>query len=114
MTPDRQYWRPDKREAMTVSIYPIAVSAAAVVGACTLWWRLHRLQQASRRFRAATHLTEAVHHRDMEAFRARVEAAMAEQRVAAAEKRVLAAAEQIVTAELARTTRPNPQEGETP
>ncbi|MFJ2279190.1 hypothetical protein ACIOEZ_34140 [Streptomyces sp. NPDC087866] len=100
-----------------MTVYPIAVAVAAVVGACAIWWRLHRLQQATRRFRAAVRLTEAAHHRDMVAFRARVAAAIADQEAAAHlldEVAVLDAAEDIVNAELARTTRHNPQEGDTP
>ncbi|MFI6653265.1 hypothetical protein ACIBI8_37455 [Streptomyces sp. NPDC050529] len=99
-----------------MTVYPIAVAvaAAAVVSACTAWWRLHRLQGDIRRFRAAVRLTEAVHHRDVEAFQRRIQAAVDEHRTAEAVDQLLAEAEAIVTAELARTTHHNPQEGDTP
>ncbi|WP_331728972.1 hypothetical protein OG693_39125 (plasmid) [Streptomyces sp. NBC_01259] len=116
MTPPiQQFRRPE--EAMTV--YPIAVTvfaALAVAGGVT-WWRLRRLQHLIRKERAAVRLTEGAHHRDMEAFKRRIRAAAAEQKAAAAlfdELALLAEAEDIVTAELARTTHHNPQEGDTP
>jgi hypothetical protein len=114
MTPTPHDWRPNKEEAMTV--YPIAVVvfAALTVGACIGWWRLRSLQHAIRTERAAVRLTEAAHHRDTEAFQRRIHAAVAEHRNAELRDRLLAEAEQIVTAEYARTTRHNPQEGDTP
>ncbi|MEU9947016.1 hypothetical protein [Streptomyces sp. NPDC047939] len=113
--PIQQFRRPE--EAMTVYPIAVAVAAAAVVGACTGWWRLRRLQHLIRRERAAVRLTEGAHHRDMEAFKRRLRAAAAEQRAAARlldELALLTEAEDIVTAELARTTHHNPQEGDTP
>lgn len=102
-----------------MTVYPIAVAvvAALAVSGGVACWRLHRLRCSVRRWRAAVRLTEAAHHRDMEVFRARIRAAVAEQSAAAAlldEVAVLTAADAIVAAELARTTRHNPQEGETP
>lgn len=114
-SPTRPFRRPE--EAMTV--YPIAVtvSAALAVAGGVTWWRLRRLQDLIRKERATVRLTEGAHHRDMQAFRARLRAAAAEQAVGSRlldELALLTAAEDIVTAELARTTHHNPQEGETP
>lgn len=97
-------------------MYPIAVVvfAALTVGAGIGWWRLRTLQHAIRTERAAVRLTEAAHHRDAEAFQRRIHAAVAEHRDAELRDRILAEAEQIVSAEYARTTRHNPQEGEQP
>jgi hypothetical protein len=108
MTPTPHDWRPDKEEAMPM--YPIAVFvfAALTVGAgAVLAWRLHTLQRAIRVERAAVRLTEAAHHRD-------IQNVMAAHRAAELGEQVLTEAEQIITAELARTTRHNPQEGDTP
>ncbi|MFG2676954.1 hypothetical protein [Streptomyces sp. NPDC048445] len=102
-----------------MTVYPIAVTvfaALAVAGGVT-WWRLRRLQHLIRKERATRRLTEGAHHRDMEAFRRRLRAAAAEQEAGARlldELALLTAAERIVTAELARTTHHNPQEGDTP
>lgn len=90
-----------------MTVYPIAVAVAAVVGACTIWWRLHRLQAHVRRFHTAARLTEAAHHRDTQAL-------VAMHRAVELREQVLTEAEQIVSAEYARTTRHNPQEGDTP
>ncbi|MFF2411832.1 hypothetical protein [Streptomyces sp. NPDC058092] len=99
-----------------MTVYPIAaaVFAALTVGAGLAWWRLRALQRLIRRERATVRLTDAAHHRDMEAFKRRIRAAVAEQRAAEDRDQVLAEAEQIITAEYARTTHRNPQEGETP
>ncbi|MEU0837100.1 hypothetical protein [Streptomyces sp. NPDC005969] len=92
-----------------MSVYPIAVTvfAALTVGAGLAWWRLRNLQRAIRVERAAVRLTEAAHYRDTEAL-------LAARRTAELRDQILAEAEQIITAELARTTRHNPQEGDTP
>ncbi|MFF6931576.1 hypothetical protein [Streptomyces californicus] len=99
----------------------VAAVLAVVAGAGRVWWQLHRLRRVLRAERAATLLADAVHHRDLEAFRTRVAAAVAEQRAAeeftgraASELAVMAAADAVVAAELARTTHHNPQEGDTP
>ncbi|MFD7615734.1 hypothetical protein [Streptomyces sp. NPDC059802] len=99
-----------------MSVYPIAVAgfAALTVGAGLAWWRLRSLQRLIRLERATVRLTEAAHHRDMHAFQRRIRALVAEQRAAELREQLLAEAEQIITAELARTTRHNPQEGDTP
>ncbi|MEV6146341.1 hypothetical protein [Streptomyces sp. NPDC051992] len=99
-----------------MSVYPIAVAgfAALTVGAAIGWWRLRALQRVIRLERATVRLTEAAHHRDAEAFRRRIRAAVAELRAAELREQLLAEAEQIITAEYARTTRHNPQEGDTP
>ncbi|MFE7111730.1 hypothetical protein ACFU98_29300 [Streptomyces sp. NPDC057575] len=97
-------------------MYLIAVAgfAALTVGACLAWWRLRSLQRLIRLERATARLTDAAHHRDAEAFKRRIRAAVAEQRAAELRNQLLTEAEQIITAEYARTTRHNPQEGETP
>ncbi|WP_329203800.1 hypothetical protein [Streptomyces sp. NBC_01435] len=99
-----------------MSVYPIAaaVFAALTVGAAIGWWRLRNLQRVIRLERATARLTEAAHHRDTEAFKRRIRAAVAEHQAAEDRDRILSEAEQIVTAEYARTTRHNPQEGDTP
>ncbi|WP_406163893.1 hypothetical protein OG298_45410 (plasmid) [Streptomyces sp. NBC_01005] len=99
-----------------MSVYPIAaaVFAALTVGAGLAWWRLRTLQRLIRLERATVRLTEAAHHRDMNAFQNRVHALVAEHRAAELRDDLLADAEQIVAAEYARTTRHNPQEGDTP
>ncbi|MFB7222381.1 hypothetical protein [Streptomyces sp. NPDC056227] len=99
-----------------MSVYPIAVTvfAALTVGAGLAWWRLRNLQHAIRRERAAVRLTEAAHYRDTQAFERRIRAAVAKDRATELRDRILTEAEQIITAELARTTRHNPQEGDTP
>ncbi|WP_406516349.1 hypothetical protein OH809_45240 (plasmid) [Streptomyces sp. NBC_00873] len=99
-----------------MSVYPIAVAvfAAVTVGAGIGWWRLRTLQHVIRRERATVRLTEAAHHRDTQAFQRRIHAAVAEHRTAELRDRLLAEAEQIVSAEYARTTRHNQQEGDTP
>jgi threonine dehydrogenase-like Zn-dependent dehydrogenase len=115
MTPTPHDWRPDKEEAKPM--YPIAVFvfAALTVGAAGLaWWRLRTLQRVIRVERAAVRLTEAAHHRDTQAFQRRITDAMAAHRAAELGEQVLTEADRIITAELARTTRHNPQEGETP
>lgn len=98
-----------------MSVYPIAVAVFAALTVCAglAWWRLRNLQRVIRRERATVRLTEASHHRDTEAFKRRIRAAVAEQRAAELRDRLLTEAEQIVTAEYARTTRHNPQEGDT-
>lgn len=114
MTPTPHDWRPDKEEAMPV--YPIAVVvfAALTVGAGVALWRLRTLQRAIRVERAAVRLTDAAHHRDTQAFEQRIHAAIAKHRAAELCEQVLTEADRIITAELARTTRHNPHEGETP
>jgi hypothetical protein len=107
MTPTPHHWRPNEEEAMTVYPIAVAVFAALTVGAALGWWRLRTLQRAIRVERAAVRLTEAAHYRDTEAL-------LAARRVAELREQVLTEAEQIITAEYARTTRHNPQEGETP
>ncbi|MEU8101710.1 hypothetical protein [Streptomyces rubiginosohelvolus] len=99
----------------------LATVLAVVAGAGRVWWQLHRLRRLLRAERAAALLANATHERDMEAFRTRVARAVAEQRAAeeftaraAADLAVVTAADAIVTAELARTTHHNPQEGDTP
>lgn len=114
MTPTLHDWRPNKEEAMTVYPIAVAVFAALTVGAGIGWWRLRSLQHAIRTERAAARLTEAAHHRDAQAFQRRIHAAVAEHRDVELRDRLLAEAEQIVSAEYARTTRHNPQEGDTP
>ncbi|WP_331763208.1 hypothetical protein OG571_47640 (plasmid) [Streptomyces sp. NBC_01369] len=99
---------------MTVFSIAVVVFAAVTGGASLAWWRLRALQRVIRLERATVRLTEAAHHRDIEAFKRRIRAAIAEHRAAELREQLLAEAEQIVTAELARTTRRNPQEGETP
>ncbi|MFE3381680.1 hypothetical protein [Streptomyces anulatus] len=108
---------------MTTTQQYAALAAVLVIvaGAGRAWWQLHRLRRVLRAERAAALLTDATHERDMEAFRARVASAVAEQRAAedfaaraTADLAVMAAADAIVTAELARTTHHNPQEGDTP
>ncbi|MBD3550920.1 hypothetical protein [Streptomyces sp. SP18CM02] len=108
---------------MTTTQQYAAVAAVLVVvaGVGRVWWQLHRLRRVLRAERAAALLTDATHYRDLEAFRARVAAAVAEQRAAeefttraAADLAVIAEADAVVTAELARTTHHNPQEGDTP
>ncbi|MGW5989520.1 hypothetical protein ACWFRT_13475 [Streptomyces anulatus] len=108
---------------MTTTQQYAAVAAAlvALAGAGRVWWQLHRLRRLLRAERAAALLTDAAHHRDMEAFRTRVARAVAEQRAAEEftarfldDLAVIATADAIVTAELARTTHHNPQEGDTP
>ena len=64
--------------------------------------------------RATVRLTEAAHNRDRDAFERRIRTAIAAHRDAELQGLVLEAAERIITAELARTTRTNPQEGDTP
>ncbi|MEE1812679.1 hypothetical protein [Streptomyces sp. BE133] len=107
MTPTPQFWRPDEEEAMTV--YPIAVAGFAALTVCAglALWRLRALQRLIRLERATVRLTEAAHHRD-------VRALVAEHRAAELREQLLTEAEQIITAEYARTTRRNPQEGDTP
>jgi Flp pilus assembly protein TadB len=114
MTPTPHDWRPDKEEAKPM--YPIAVFvfAALAVGAGAGWWRLRTLQRAIRVERAAVRLTEAAHHRDAQAFQRRITDAMAAHRATELGEQVLTEADRIITAELARTTRHNPQEGDTP
>jgi hypothetical protein len=107
MTPTPHHWRPDKEEAMPVYPIAVAVFAALTVGAAVALWRLRTLQAAIRVERAAARLTEAAHYRDTEAL-------LVAHRVAKLREQVLTEAEQIITAELARTTRHNPQEGDTP
>ncbi|MFF8422901.1 hypothetical protein [Streptomyces sp. NPDC015680] len=99
-----------------MSVYPIAVAgfAALTAFAGLAWWRLRALQRVIRLERATVRLTEAAHHRDTEAFKRQIRAAVAEHRAAELREQLLAEAEQIVTAEYARTTRHNPQEGDTP
>ncbi|MFE9491429.1 hypothetical protein ACFYNF_34165 [Streptomyces sp. NPDC006641] len=99
-----------------MSVFPIAVAgfAALTVGAGLAWWRLRALHRLIRLERATTRLTEAAHHRDMNAFQNRVRALVAEHRAAELREQLLTEAEQIITAEYARTTRHNPQEGDTP
>ncbi|MFB8122086.1 hypothetical protein ACFVG1_12940 [Streptomyces bacillaris] len=102
----------------------LALAAAGLVvaaGAAGVWWQVCRLRRLLRTERAAALLADAAHARDMDAFRARVARAVAEQRATeaftdrvAAELAVLAAADTVITAELARTTHHNPQEGDTP
>ncbi|MEV2259245.1 hypothetical protein AB0J13_11360 [Streptomyces anulatus] len=124
MTP--QYRRPGE-EAMTVTtnqqhlILAAAGLVVLAVGAGRVWWQLHRLRRLLRSERAAALLTDATQERDMEAFRARVARAVAEQEAAedfaaraTADLAVIAAADTVITAELARTTHHNPQEGDTP
>ncbi|MFJ1782481.1 hypothetical protein ACIOKA_37880 [Streptomyces anulatus] len=106
----------------TTQQYAVLVAVLAVVaGAGRVWWQLHRLRRLLRAERAAAVLTDAVHERDLDAFRARVARAVAEQQAAeeftarfAADLAVITAADAIVTAELARTTHHNPKEGDTP
>ena len=107
-------WRPNKEEAKPMYPIAVAVFAALTVGAGIGWWRLRSLQHAIRTERAAVRLTEAAHHRDALAFQRRIHAAAAAHHDAELRDRLLTEAEQIVTAEYARTTRHNPQEGETP
>ncbi|MFJ1827387.1 hypothetical protein [Streptomyces sp. NPDC088178] len=97
-------------------MFPIAVAGFAALTVCAglAWWRLRNLQRVIRLERATVRLTEAAHHRDAEAFRRRIRAAVAELRAAELREQLLTEAEQIITAEYARTTRHNPQEGETP
>lgn len=92
-----------------MTVYPIAVAvfAALTVGAGLALWRLRTLQRAIRVERAAVRLTEAAHYRDAEAL-------LAAHRNTELREQVLTEADRIITAELARTTRHNPQEGETP
>lgn len=99
-----------------MTMYPIAVAvfATLTVGVGLVWWRLRALQRVIRLERAAARLTDAAHHRDTEAFKRRIRAAIAEQRTAELRDQLLTEAEQIITAEYARTTRHNPQEGDTP
>ncbi|MFH8483639.1 hypothetical protein [Streptomyces sp. NPDC018055] len=108
---------------MTTNQHLTLVAAGLVVaaGATGVWWQVYRLRRLLRTERAAALLADAAHARDMDAFRARVARAVAEQRAAeaftdqaAAELAVLAAADTVITAELARTTHHNPQEGDTP
>lgn len=106
----------------TTQQYAAMVAAlVAVAGAGRVWWQLHRLRRVLRAERAAALLTDATHHRDLEAFRTRVARAVAEQQAAEEftarfldDLAVIATADAIVTAELARTTHHNPQEGDTP
>ncbi|MET8746328.1 hypothetical protein [Streptomyces sp. NPDC004728] len=99
-----------------MSVYLIAVAgfAALTVSACLAWWRLRSLHRLIRLERATVRLTEAAHHRDMNAFQHRIQALVAEQRAAELREQLLAEAQQIIAAEYARTTRHNPQEGDTP
>ncbi|MEU0624948.1 hypothetical protein ABZ329_29325 [Streptomyces rubiginosohelvolus] len=99
----------------------LAAVLAVLAGAGRVWWQLRRLRRVLRAERATALLTDATHERDLEAFRTRVARAVAEQRAAedfaaraTADLAVMAAADAIVTAELARTTHHNPQEGDTP
>lgn len=124
MTPQ---YRRSGEEAMTVTTNQQHLTLAAAglivlaVGAGRVWWQLRALQKVLRAERAAALLTDATHHRDMEAFRSRVARAVAEQKAAEEftarfldDLAVIATADAIVTAELARTTHHNPQEGDTP
>ncbi|ACX71102.1 hypothetical protein pZL12.25c [Streptomyces phage ZL12] len=114
----------EEAKTMTATQQYAAVAAVlvAVAGAGRVWWQLHRLRRVLRAERAAALLTDATHHRDLEAFRARVARAVAEQQAAedfaaraTADLAVIAAADAIVNAELTRTTHHNPQqEGENP
>lgn len=110
---------------VTTNQQHLALAAAGLVvlavGAGRVWWQLRTLQKDLRAERAAALLTDATHERDLEAFRARVARAVAEQRAAEEftarfldDLAVIATADAIVTAELARTTHHNPQEGDTP
>ncbi|WP_162602951.1 hypothetical protein [Streptomyces sp. CS090A] len=101
----------------------LAAGAAVVLVVCAgrVWWQLHRLRRVLRAEQAAALLADAAHARDLDAFRVRVARAVAEQEAAeaftgrvAAELAVLAAADTVISAELARTTHHNPQEGDTP
>ncbi|MFD7855241.1 hypothetical protein ACFV6B_13275 [Streptomyces microflavus] len=97
----------------------LAAGAAVVLAVCAGWvlWRLRAVERVLRRERAAVLLTDAAHYRDMEAFRRRLARAVADQAAADQLMRELAvveAADAVVTAELARTTHHNPQEGDTP
>ncbi|WP_097865840.1 hypothetical protein [Streptomyces sp. rh34] len=120
-----QLYRSPGEEAMTMTTTQQYTAMAAVLvvlaGAGRVWWQMHRLRRLLRSERAAALLTDATHHRDMEAFRARVARAVAEQRAAEEftarfldDLAVMAAADEVVAAELARTTHHNPQEGDTP
>ncbi|TXS68910.1 hypothetical protein [Streptomyces sp. sk2.1] len=92
-----------------MAVYSIAVGgfAALALAGGMAWWRMCALQRVLRLERAMVRLTDAARHRDMAVFRRRIDAAIAEQRV-------LEAADRIVDDELARTTRHNPQEEDTP
>ncbi|WP_406502188.1 hypothetical protein OHA04_45265 (plasmid) [Streptomyces sp. NBC_01590] len=97
-------------------MYPLAVIvfAALAVAAALAWWRLRALQRVIRLERATVRLTEAAHHRDVEAFQRRIQAAIAEHRATELREQLLVEAERIVTAEYARTTRHNPRKGDAP
>lgn len=108
---------------MSTDQHLVLAAAGLVVaaGAAGVWWQVCRLRRLLRTERAAALLADAAHARDLAAFRARIDRAVTEQQAAeaftdqvAAELAVLAAADTVVTAELARTTHHNPQEGETP
>ncbi|MFD7867987.1 hypothetical protein [Streptomyces sp. NPDC059783] len=96
--------------------WTVAVVFAAAALAAGLYAR-HLICSARRaliRERAARRITDAAQARDMAAFHRRINAAIAEQRAQQAEALVLAAADRVVDDELARMTRNNPQEGDTP
>ncbi|MEU6016940.1 hypothetical protein ABZ826_23685 [Streptomyces sp. NPDC047515] len=91
---------------MTLTIAAVLTTVALTAG-LYCWWQIRSARRALILERAARRLTEASQHRDVTEFRRRIDAAIAEQRV-------LEAADRIVDAELARTTRHNPKEGDTP
>jgi len=64
-----------------------ALVALVVAGAAV--YRLHRLRCALQAERAARRLAAGMHHRDMEAFRARLEAAVGAREVLAEADRIL-------------------------
>ncbi|WP_331723381.1 hypothetical protein [Streptomyces atratus] len=99
-----------------MTVYPLAAALFAALTVCAgvAWWRLRALQRVIRLERATVRLTEAAHHRDVEAFQRRIQAAIAEHRATELREQLLVEAEQIVTAEYARTTRHNPRKGDTP
>ena len=82
------------------------LTTMVLVAGLYCWRTVRSMRRALTRERAARRLTELTQHRDLAVFRRRIDAAVAEQQV-------LEAAGRIVDQELARTTRTDPQEGET-
>ncbi|MGW1468523.1 hypothetical protein ACWCPT_29775 [Streptomyces sp. NPDC002308] len=100
------------------TVVVLAVVAAAVTAAAGVAvWRVRALKRALRQQQGSARLMGGVHHRDMQAFKARLQEACADRAAGDRlldEAAVLNAADAVLTAELARTTRPHPQEGDTP
>jgi hypothetical protein len=102
----------------TTVVYAVVTAVAVTVAAgAVVWWRVRTLKRALRLHQATAHLMAGVQHRDLEAFKARLREEVAGRAAGDRlldEAAVLDAADAVLAAELARTARPHPQEGDTP